>query len=153
MAHPVVGLAQYRGSTLMNRSRNPLCAITCFLTALLITGAAGAHLAVFACICPDGQVKAATADCACCDPVSSDDHEDDATSAHEQPTCSDCVDVPLQTPHIKTNPIQLDAATVPLMGHATPAVPAVGGERSWPAPPDRGHRLSLKLLSSVVIRT
>ena len=137
----------------MNRPRHPLSAIACVLTALLVTGAAGDGVGAIACICPDGQVKVEAAGCACCDPVSSDDHVVDAASASEQPSCSDCVDVPLRTPPIKASPLQLNDATVPATGHAIPTVPAVGGERSWPAPPDLGHRLSLALLSSVVIRT
>jgi hypothetical protein len=127
--------------------------MACILTALLIAGAAGDGVGAIACICPDGQVKVEVADCACCDPVSSDDHAVDAASASEQPYCSDCVDVLLHTHPIKTNPFQQDDGTVPTTGHATPAMSAVGGEPSCPAPPDLGHRLSLALLSSVVIRT
>jgi hypothetical protein len=147
------GFARYRGGTMMNRSRHLPSAIACILTALLVTGAAGGGVGAIACICPDGQVKVEAADCACCDPVSSDDHAVDAASASEQPSCSDCVDVPLHTHPIKTTPFQLDDATVPTPGHAPPAASTVGGERSRPAPPGLGHRLSLELLSSVVIRT
>lgn len=137
----------------MDRSRHLLSALACILTVPLLIGAAGDGVGAIACVCPDGQVKVAAVDCTCCGPVSSDDHVVDATSASEQPSCSDCVDVPLQTPPIKTNPLQLDDANVVATGQTSPTVPAVGCRRSRPAPLDVGHRLSLALLSSVVIRT
>ena len=96
----------------MNRSRYLLSAMACILTVLLLTGAAGDGVGAIACICPDGQVKFEAAGCACCDPVSSDDHVVDAASASEQPSCSDCVDVPLRTSPIQVNILQLDDATV-----------------------------------------
>jgi hypothetical protein len=127
--------------------------MACILTALLVNGAAGGGVGAIACICPDGQINFEGADCACCDPVDSDDHVVDAAWAPVQPSCSDCVDVPLRTPPIEANPLQLEDGTVTARGHATPAVSAAGSERSCPAPPGLGHRLSLELLSSVVIQT
>jgi len=127
--------------------------MACVLTALLVAGMTGEDVVAIACICPDGQVKVEAETCACCDPVNSDDHLVDAASASDQPSCSDCVDVPLRTPPTKASQVQLDNATVTATSHASPTVPAVGCERFWPAPPDLGHRLSLALLSSVVIRT
>lgn len=137
----------------MNRSRHLLSATACILAVLLVTGTAGPGALAIACICPDGQVTVEAADCACCGPETSGDQSGPAALASEQPSCNDCVDVALHTSPIKAGSIQLNHATVVAGRHGSPTVPAVDCERSRSAPPDLGHRLSLALLSSVVILT
>jgi hypothetical protein len=122
--------------------------------ALVITSSAGVADAAIACVCPDGEVGVEAAwVCSCCYPADSDGIAADMGSASGNPSCSDCVDVPLRMPPTKNDHPRLHAVTVEGSGHSTPIACAPGFERERTARPDQGHRLTLALLASVVLLT
>lgn len=137
------------------KRNSPFIAVTAFgLMALLMTSGAGTSVAAVACVCPDGQVEIeAAAICSCCHAESVDDRTVEPAWGTENASCDDCVDVPLRVPPLKNDHVRLQIVAA---DSGNPVAPVSRFTKSgWgrSSPPEQGHRLTLALLSSVVLLT
>jgi hypothetical protein len=123
------------------------------LTVLLVMGAAGPSVAAVACVCPDGQVEIETAACSCCSAEIPYNRTLAPEWALEGSACNDCVDIPMRVIPLETERLHLQSMAANTRDRATPFAGAAGFELARPDRPDHGHRLTLALLSSVVLLT
>lgn len=120
------------------------------LTVLLVMGTAGPAVA---CVCPDGQVEIETAVCSCCSSENPDNYTLAPEWALEGSSCNDCVDIPMRVIPLETERLLLQSMAANTRDRAKPFAGPTGFELDRPVRPDHGHRLTLALLSSVVLLT
>jgi hypothetical protein len=138
---------------LMKRPDRPTAATAFVLTALLVVGAAGPSVAAVACVCPDGQVEIETADCWCCSAENPANRTVASELELESSSCNDCVDIPMRVLLLKNDGLHIQSMAFNTWDRGTPFAGVTGSEVDRPVRPDHGHRLTLALLSSVVLLT
>ena len=89
------------------RLRRPMTATVFMLAAVLVLSNASQIGARVVCTGSDGHVDVEPSGCTCCAVIVSDDERFDDGLAPTSPSCTDCVDVPLKVPILKSKAPQL----------------------------------------------
>jgi len=137
------------------RLRRPMTATVLMMAAALVLSNASQIGARVVCIVSDCHVDIEPSVCSCCSVNASDNEMFDFDPPHTNPSCSDCIDVPLSVPPLTSKPPQLSTPENSAEGRT--AAPSCGGDCRINLVV-RGnqmdqHWLSLVPLSTIVLLT
>ena len=133
------------------RLRRPMTATVFMLVAVLVLSNAAQIGARVVCMGSDGHVDVEPSGCTCCAVIVSDDERFDDGLAPTSPSCSDCVDVPLRVPPLKSKAPQL--LTPDNCAEGRTIAPRCGGVFLVHGNQVDQHWQSLSSLSTVVLLT